>query len=70
MENNIKDHDIIEFVRKFTDETHHAPAIRDFLSLGFLSTSHIRYRLDKLVESGRLGRNPKIARSIYVKEAE
>ena len=70
MEKNIQDYDIIEFVRKFTGETHHAPAIRDFLSLGFVSTSHIRYRIDKLVDAGRLGRTPGISRSIYVKEEE
>ena len=64
----IHDDDIVRFVKKFTDETHHAPAIRDFLSIGFVSTSHIRYRLDKLVADGRLGRTPGISRSIYVKE--
>jgi hypothetical protein len=68
MENNIPDQKIIEFVKEFTDERHFAPAIRDFLSIGFVSTSHIRYRIDKLVEAGKLGRDPKIARSIYVIE--
>lgn len=69
MENNIPDHEIIEFVRNFTEANHYGPAVRDFLSLGFVSTSHIRYRIDKLVEAGKLGRDPKVARSIYVKEA-
>lgn len=69
MENNIHDHEIIEFVRNFTEANHYGPAIRDFLSIGFTSTSHVRYRIDKLVEAGRLGRDPKVARSIYVKEA-
>jgi len=68
MENNIPDQKIIEFVKEFTDERHFAPAIRDFLSIGFVSTSHIRYRINRLVEAGRLGRTPGMARSIYVKE--
>jgi SOS-response transcriptional repressor LexA len=68
MENNIPDQKIIDFIKDFTSERHFAPSIRDFLSIGFQSTSHIRYRLDKLVEDGTLGRDPKVARSIYIKK--
>jgi hypothetical protein len=68
MEKNISDDKIVEFVKEFTDERKYSPSFRDFLSLGFVSTSHVSYRLDKLVEAGRLGRDSKVARSIYVKE--
>ena len=65
----ISDDRMIEFVRDFSNERNYAPTIRDFLSIGFKSTSHIFKRIDKLVDAGRLGRTPGIARSIYVKEA-
>ena len=68
MENKISDQKIIEFVRDFTVEHRHPPSYRDFLSLGLASVSHVYYRIDKLVEAGTLGRDPKVARSIYVKE--
>jgi hypothetical protein len=67
MESNISDAKIIEFTKSYTDKWHHAPGIRDFFDIGFASTSHVLYRIDKLVAAGKLVRTPGMARSIYVK---
>jgi hypothetical protein len=68
MEKKISDEKIVGYVKEFTDRRHYSPSFRDFLSLGFVSLSHVKFRIDSLVEAGKLGRDPKVARSIYVKE--
>jgi hypothetical protein len=65
---DIKDSTIIEFVRRFTEEKHYPPSLRDFKKIGITSTSYASFRIDKLVEAGRLGRDFRVARSLYVKE--
>jgi hypothetical protein len=64
----IPDDEIVKFIQRHIEKYHTSPAYRDFVKLGITSSSHARYRVKQLVEAGRLGYTPGIARSIYIKK--
>ena len=58
---------ILEFVGGYIKEHGYSPSMREIgEAIGVDSTSHVSFHIDRLVEEGRLTKEPNIARSIRV----
>ena len=58
---------IFRFVADYIEQNSIPPSIRDIeVGLNISSTSVVRYRLNHLVKTGYIGKQPKIARGLKV----
>lgn len=61
------DEEILDFINKHIEEKGYPPTNREIGdSLGGASTSVVNYRLERLVEKGRITRASKVSRGIRV----
>lgn len=58
---------IYDFIDDFTNEKHYPPTIREIgESIGIKSKSLILYYLNQLIDDGRIGRNERVSRGIWI----
>lgn len=60
---------VLDAIRKLTEEKDFPPTVREIMDeCGLKSTSTVQYHINNLLEKGLLERDPKMSRTVRIKE--